>query len=314
MRSVSPEEWGRAGWQGLSFAVPEDWNVGAIGGEKQQGYLRFDDADMPRLEIKWAEAGSGAIDVGSLVDKYLKDLAKGKKKSPTEVTRDIKLVSKRKLKGKKGLECFSWTAETQGFGAAWYCPDCRRTVIMQVMGALNEPVQKLAEEVILSTEDHPGEWTYWSTYGFRCETPSDWNLSGQKLMAGLIELDLTREGERLHVARWGMANVVLRRQSLEDWGRTELSKRLKKFDTDYTTADLRGHDAILIEGRTHLPQEKIQSFVEHVRGKEFADRVRAFLWHCPESNKIYYVEAIVDREHQDVVQAVCERIPCCEGT
>lgn len=313
MAELKTDNWVRSGWQGLSFTVPEEWNIGAIGGEKQQGYLRFDDPDMPRLEIKWAEAGTAAIDIKSMVDKYLKELTKGKKKNSTEVTRDCKLVSKRKLKGKKGLECFSWTAETQGFGAAWYCPDCHRTVIVQVMGRLDEPVQKMAEEIIPSIEDHPGDWTLWSTYGFFAETPAEWALAGQKLMAGLIELDLAREGEKLHLARWGMANVVLRHQSLEEWGKHELSKRLKKYTPEFSVTEFRGHEDILIEGRTYLPQEKVQSFYEHVRGKQFADRVRAHLWHCPESNKIYYIEAIVDRENVDVAETVRERIPCHEA-
>lgn len=310
MPELKTDNWVRAGWQGLSFTVPEDWNVGAIGGEKAQGYLRFDDPDMPRLEIKWAEAGSGAIDIANLVDKYLKDLTKGKKKNTTQVTRDCKTVSKRKLKGKKGLECFSWSAETQGFGAAWYCPDCHRTVIMQVMGRLDEPVQKIAEEIIPSVEDHPGDWMLWATYGFQAETPAAWGLAGQKLMAGLIELDLAREGEKLHLARWGMANVVLRRRSLEDWGKVELSKRLKKYTPEFTVTEFRGHECLQIDGRSYLPQEKIQSFVEHIRGKEFADRVRAYLWACPDSNKIYYIEGILDREHLEEIDQVRERIPC----
>jgi hypothetical protein len=310
MPELKTDNWVRAGWQGLSFTIPEDWNIGAIGGEKNEGYLRFDDPDMPRLEIKWAEAGSSAISIETLVDKYLKDLTKGKKKNTTTVERDCKLVSKRKLKGKKGLECFSWTAESQGFGAAWYCPDCHRTMIVQVMGTLEEPVQKFAEEIIPSIEDHPGEWMYWGTYGFQAETPADWKLAGQKLMAGLISLDLIREGEKLHVARWGMANVALRGTTLEQWGQKELSKRLKKYTTQYATGEFRGHEDILIEGRSNLPQEKVQSFFEHVRGKDFADRVRAHLWHCPESNKIYYVEGIMDREHLDEVEAVRDRMPC----
>lgn len=313
MPDISTDNWVRAGWQGLSFRLPEDWNIGAIGGEKQQGYLRFDDPEMPRLEIKWAEAGSGAVEVGPLVDKYLRELNKGKKrKDTTVVDRDVKVVSKRKLRNKKGLECFSWRAETQGFGAAWYCPDCHRTVFMQVMGLLDEPVQKLAEEVILGAEDHPGDWILWATYGFQCETPAEWALAGQKLMAGLIELDLAREGEKLHLARWGMANVILRNRSLEDWGRAELAKRLKKYTTELTVGEFRGHEDLLIEGRTYLPQEKVQSFVEHVRGKQFADRVRAHVWHCPESNKIYYVEGILDRDSLDVVEQVRDRMPCHE--
>lgn len=311
MTDLLNDKWVKGGWQGLTFELPEDWNIGAIGGEKLQGYLRFDDSDMARMEVKWADAGKTFIDIPGLVDKYLKDLQKGKKKFRPEVSRDIKLVSKRKLKGKKGLQTFAWKSETQGFGAAWYCPDCHRTVIIQVMGKHEEPVQELAERVILSLEDHTeGDWAFWSAYGFGFEAPGDFALSAQKLMAGLIEVSLDREGERLTCARWGMANIVLKRTTLEEWGKKELAKRIKKFSTEFSTETFRGHDAIVISGRTNLPQEKIQAFVQHVRGKDFPDRVRAILWYCEEDNKLFYVEGIMDREHVHLVDEAAERIGC----
>lgn len=317
MTPSSSPNWTRVGWQGITLLLPDDWNIGAIGGDKAQGYLRFDDADMPRLELKWADAGTAFVDLDKIVEKYLRDIQGGRKrpqgkKNKTEVSRDVKLASKRKLKGKKAAQFFSWKSDTQGFGAAWFCPDCHRTVILQVMGPLDEPVQELAEQVLVEIDDHPkeGEWVLWSAYGFDFYSPQDWNLASQKLMAGLIEIGLAKDTEGLHVSRWGMANVILRRQSLEDWGKKELSKRLKKFDAQFSEGQFRGHDAILIEGRTALPQEKVKSFVDHVRGKGYPDRVQAILWHCPEGNKLYYVEGIVDRENVGVVDEVGERIAC----
>jgi hypothetical protein len=311
MDLLNTDNWMRVGWQGLSLLLPDDWNIGAIGGDKTQGYLRFDDPDMPRLEIKWADAGTGAVDLSKIVDKYLRDIQKDRK-NKTEVTRDLKLVSRRKLKGKKAPQFFAWKSDTQGFGSAWFCPDCHRTVIVQIMGQLHEPVQELAEQVLVEIDDHPkgDEWILWSAYGFDFYSPQDWGLASQKLMAGLIEIGLEKGPESLHVARWGMANVILRRQSLQDWGKRELAKRLKKFDTQSAEGKFRGHDAILIEGRTALPQEKVKSFVDHVRGKVYPDRVKAILWHCPESNKLYYVEGIVDREHVQFVDEVGEKIAC----
>ncbi len=310
MAELNTDNWVRVGWQGLSFTMPDDWNIGAIGGEKAQGYLRYDDGDMPRLEIKWADAGTGFVDLNKVVEKYLREMSKGKK-SRTEVSRDVKLASKRKMRGKKAPQFFAWKGETQGFGAAWFCPDCHKTVILQVMGRLDEPVQAMAEQVILDLEDHPREdWILWSAYGFDFYSPKDFVLASQKLMAGLIEIGLAQGDEQLHASRWGMANVILRRQSLLDWGKRELAKRLKKFDAQYTETTHRGHDAILIEGRTALPQEKLKSFVDHVRGKGFPDRVKALLWHCPESNKLFYVESIVDRENLQLVADVAARVTC----
>lgn len=309
MPELTTNNWIRVGWQGLSLSLPEDWNIGGIGGGKTDGYLRFDDPDMSRLEIKWADPGNSAIDLDKLIDKYLREISKGKSK--VLVSRDVKLASNRKLRGKKGAKFFAWKGEAQGFGAAWFCPDCHRTVLVQVMGRLDEPVQNLAERIIIDIEDHPkSDWILWSAYGFDFYSPKDFTLASQKLMAGLIEIGLALDTELLSGARWGMANVILRRRSLEQWGRQELAKRLKKFDATFVEIKFHGHDAIAIEGRSALPQEKVKSFIDHVRGKGFPDRVKALLWHCPESNKLFYVEGIVDREHVQLVEDAAERIVC----
>ena len=50
--------------------------------------------------------------------------------------------------------------------------------------------------------------------------------------------------------------------------------------------------------------------MDHVRGKGFPDRVKALLWHCPESNKLFYVESIVDRENLQLVEDVAARVTC----
>jgi hypothetical protein len=304
-------KWWQVGWQGLTLSVPEEWNIGAIGGERQQGYLRLDGPDMPRVEIKWADAGTGFVNVTGLVDKYLKEVQKGKKADRPTVDRNVKFVSKRKLKDKKGLECFSWQSDSQGWGAAWYCPDCHRTVIIQIMGTLQEPVQKLAERIITGMDDHAeGDWVTWATYGFSCQTPSDFKLTGQKLMAGLIELSFARDKEQLHLIRYGMANLALKGKTLIEWGQKEPGKRLKKFSCTNTENTFRGHPNVQIDGQTVLPNEKVGSFVQHCLGKTYPDRVRAHLWHCEDSNRIYYVEGVLDREAVDLVDEVREHVVC----
>lgn len=300
-------------WHGISLTVPEDWNIGAIGGDLKEGYLRLDGSDMPRVEIKWAKVGSGHVDIPGLVEKYLRDLQKGKK-NQTKVQRDVQLTGRRKARHKSGLECFGWQSETQGMGAAWYCPDCEKTVIVQVMGTLDEPLAKLAEPVIQDLEDHPlDDWLTWSTYGFTCQTPERFKLGGQKLMAGLIELDLACENERLHVARWGMANVALRNTTLKEWGQKELGKRLKKFLVDLDVNEYRGHERLTLSGRSNLPQEKVAAFAQHCLGKPYPDRVLAHLWHCKDENKLFYVEAVLDREQLGMVEELCDRLPCHGG-
>ena len=111
-------KWTTIAWQGISMSAPEDWNIGAIGGEGDEGYLRIDSPDEPRMEIKWAKP-SGNVDVKKIVDKYLSDIGRSRKRNAPEIEikRDIKLSGKSR-KRRSSVESFSWEAEAQGFGAA----------------------------------------------------------------------------------------------------------------------------------------------------------------------------------------------------
>jgi len=303
-----------AGWQGLTAEIPENWNIGAISGDNAAGYVRYDDERMPRLELKWSTP-KGFIALDEVISKYLKDIQKGRKKGAPEVTvdRDVKLLGKRKRK-KAAVKCFAWKSEVQGHGAAWTCADCGRTVIVQVMHEGDVPAEQAQEEaadIILGIEDHPRDgWAYWSAYGLSCQVPEDFSLTGQKLMAGLIELEFSRETERCKVARWGMANVALKKLSLMDWVGSEMGKELRKNDVERTEAPVKGHDGLHLLGGGAKGVQALQSFWAHCTGKLYADRVIGRVWHCEAQNKIFYVDTLVDREHADLADQIADRIEC----
>ena len=75
MSNLLQSKWHTVGWQGISLHVPEEWNIGGIGGTRDDGYLRLQDADLARVEIKWAQAeGFKVADRGTIpaniVDAY----------------------------------------------------------------------------------------------------------------------------------------------------------------------------------------------------------------------------------------------------
>ena len=76
--------WTVFGWQGITARLPEDWHLAALGGDRKAGYLRLDDSERPRLEIKWSDA---SVDIDKALDKYLQkhpdaDKSKHKVKEP----------------------------------------------------------------------------------------------------------------------------------------------------------------------------------------------------------------------------------------
>lgn len=314
MAHVDTSEWEARAWEGVLVEVPAEWDIAAISGNRKQGYLRIDDEEkMPRVELKWQEE-SGFVDIEGVVDGYLKDLQKKKKNEPEiEVDRDTSVVSKRQM-GKQDLNCFSWSGEVNGYGAAWYCPDCERVIVIQVMAKPEENGEALASAVIANVQDHPREgWVTWSTYGLQMQTPERFELSEQKLMAGLIQLQFESQGEEIVAGRWGMANVALSNSSLEKWAKKEVRQYHKGVRLSYEETQFRGHEAVLVTGYFSNPLRHLQSFVMHVMGKPYPEAVRGWVWHSEAENRIYYAAAMLDEDNMELAAEVARRVVCPEG-
>ena len=69
--------------------------------------------------------------------------------------------------------------------------------------------------------------------------------------------------------------------------------------------------AIVVGEPSPLPL-RVRTFVSHCLRKPYGSNARAVVWHCEEEKKVYYVECIVDDSRLDLLDEVCERIPCHE--
>jgi hypothetical protein len=316
MATADTSEWTVRAWEGVLLHVPPEWDIAAISGDRGQGYMRLDDQEnMPRVEVKWQEA-SGFVNIETVVDSYLKDLTKKRKKDEPDIEtdRDCAVVSKRQMRNKQDLNCFAWEGEIEGRGAAWYCEDCERVMVVQVMTMPDENGEGIARNVIAEMEDHPREgWIVWSTYGLQMEVPERFELSNQRLMAGLIELQFADRGEQVIGARWGMANVALRNRSLEQWAKSEIRGYHKKIKLEFEESTFRGHPAIKVSGYFSNPLKHLQSFVMHVAGRPYPEAVRGWVWHCEDENRLYYAGALLDEDHMEIIERVAGTIVCPEG-
>ena len=308
------------------MTVPEDWNIGGIGGGRDDGYLRLQDAELPRVEVKWG-AAEGFVDIDKTVDGYVRKLRQDRKLGRSiEIDTDASVVSKRKMR-KKGLRCFTWRADVSGHGAAWYCPDCSRTVLIQVTARLDEDGEKLAERVIGSLQDHPvGGWIRWASYGFDAEAPEDFGLTAQKLMAGHIQITLKRDvvaasgrsimlqnfvpPEELTLSRWGMANVLLKKRSLRQWAEEEMGKRLKRMRPELEPAQVNGHEAVQVSAQRLFFHQQLFRLVARFADAPYADRIRGLIWHCPEGNSLHLVQMLIDVSDEDLPGEIAGRFVC----
>jgi len=293
------------GWQGVSARVPADWTLGAIGGDYKSGYARLDDAQMPRLELKWSDQ---AVNLDRALEKYLAKLGKRGRRSGVRVDDKARVLSRRS-KPRKKLRGFSWSGRETATGVIWKCDQCGRTLIAQVMDPPGEPDEALVRTVLMSLEDHgqDGRWL-WALYGLSLEAPEELRLAGQKLMAGYLELAFAAGRRRLRVCRWGMADVALADRDLQHWYEVEQVRR-RDVAWDCEPAEVKGHDGLDVSGHRRRYFHGIRRGAERLLRLRIASDFDGRVWHCPESNRIYGVEAV----HHDDVQMmldVVESVAC----
>ncbi len=309
---VAKEMKGRFAWQGLSVDVPADWSLGAIGGDAQEGSFRLDGLDMPRLLVKWSRS-DGPVNLGAKIEDYLKQLQKKSKKAKYEFSyeRNTHLIGKRGHH-RSGVECYHWEADVQSHGAGWQCEDCGRVILAEVMGPLEEDTERLARQVLGSLEDHGGDWIEWSLYELRSEIPAEFEMTDHKFMSALLELDFTNDTERLGIIRWGLAATVLKGTPLSAWAEQKVLPRLKHYETELSEMSYRGHDAIAITGEKTEIADRLRRLGRRLANKDYADTALCRLWHCTDTNRIFYVECQLDQDKADLAEEVFSRVHCHE--
>ncbi|NIM05860.1 MAG: hypothetical protein GTO55_06380 [Armatimonadetes bacterium] len=321
----APSGWIRFGWQGISGLVPPEWNIGAIGGDHKQGYLRLDDTDYPRLEVKWNQQ---QIDLSRVLEKYLRSMKApkkfgggilGKGRRAVEVDRKVKIISHR-AKPSKEILGFSWQQAQglKGAGVVWTCQVCRRTLFGQVRAYGAEDAVALAKRIFSSLEDH-GEAgrLLWALYGLEFRIPEKYLLIGQSLMAGYLELRFQNRQRKLRVSRWGLAANLLAQGNLSDWFKTAGVSPKSGFHWQAHDTIIKEHPGLKILGRSQRPLARLgkslralsRSALKRSGGGPAESDGAGRVWHCSQSNRIYLVESLHEPE-AEVLAEVIESINC----
>ena len=311
-QSLDPGRFVPFGWQGIRGEVPEDWNLGAIGGERKAGYVRLDDEDMPRLELKWQKP-EGGIDLDKILDTYLRDLQKRsrKRKATFNISRGVKILSRRQ-KRNKDLRGYTFTGEFEAHGVIWHCRTCGRVVIAQVLGTEESNLGPLAVRVLGSLEDHASDhWDLWAAYGMAFRLPDNFELTKQKLMTGQLELNFTRHKiEKLSLARWALAEVLLKGTSLEQWAAKNYKARQGDHKLLCRETTYRGHPGIDVRGDVGKPARRLKEAVQSSVLRQSVPQLRCALWHCTREKKLYAVDTELLPEHEVTLDYVIQSLVC----
>jgi len=303
------------GWQGLTVEIPEDWEMGGLSGDYKSGYLRLDDGDIPRLELKWSKAKRKKPDLQKVLDEYFKLVRKDfKKKGPSlNIKRNINLIKEESFSENRTASFFSWKSNVRANGAIWHCHECKRIVVVQVIGHLKENIRDNTLRILKSISDHPAGYTnLWSAYQLNVEIPRRYRLDKQKLMSGYLLLSFVDGSRTIAVERYGPADVLLKEDDLEDWFRKTYSKAVRGYGFSIEKTSTESDETIELDGsRTRtidkVPMSPVLLADKVMRRTSFAAQV----WRCHKSNRIFSVRVVLKGDAAKVAKEAADSIQCC---
>lgn len=306
----------RFGWQGITMELPADWEFGGLSGDYDSGYVRMDDENMPRMELKWSKSKEKKPDLNKILDAYFKSMRKrlGASADGLKIKRAINLVKDEKFFENRDVLFYNWKSNVRANGVIWYCKECKRIVVVQVMGYLKESILSLTLRVLESIRDHPtGHTNLWSAYQLTAEVPRRYHLEKRKLMSGYLMLSFADGSRVLNVERYGLADVTLRDVDLETWFRGYHAKMLRKYGFSFEEVDNNCDHRIEMSGQEkrlidHIPLSPVFAIDKILRRKQIA----AYFWHCKKSNRIFVIMAISKRGTSELVSEVASSIQCHE--
>ena len=297
--------------------LPAHWELGGLSGDYNNGYIRMDDENMPRMELKWSKSKEKKPDLQKVLDSYFKNMKKrlGARAAGLKIKRNVNLVKNEEFFKNRDVVFYNWKTDVRANGAIWHCKECKRIVVIQIMGYLKESILNLTFRILESTHDHPsGHTNLWTVYQLGAEVPRRYHLEKQKLMSGYLMLSFLDGSRVLNIERYGLADVTLRDTDLQSWFRGYYAKALRKYgfsfkelSNDYDhRIEMLGQEKRFID---HIPLSPVFAIDSILRRKQIA----ASFWHCNESNRIFVVMAMSKRGAGELASQVASSIQCHEA-
>ncbi len=303
------DSWVRFGWQGLSAETPADWELVGIPKthDAAEGYLRLDDADQPRFELKWNSHPQRKFDIEKTLDDYLSGIRKTYEKQigPIEIRKDQPLIPSNgpdaAFHDHREVRFFAWRGELRAYGAIWRCTQCQRVVMAQVIGPSGGgATRREAVRVLSSIRDHPTSSTnLWTAYGLEMDVPRRFRLDKLQLLNGYILFSFTDGSARIAVERYGLADQHMKGEDIDSWFRRTYAKHLRG-----TTLALDKDD--LHEGAVRIwDVSLLKDWQAYMRPVQTAGHV----WRDASANRLFVVRATGKRDLRAVTRRIAESIP-----
>ncbi len=307
-------KWTTLGWSGITLELPEDWELSGLSGDDKSGYLRLEDADMPRLELKWSESKQKKPDLQKVLDDYFKLVRKNYKRKDTNlhIQRNVNLIKDAEFFEDREVVFFSWKGDFRASGVIFHCQICKRITIVQVMGHLKENIKETTSRILRSVRDHPvGQATLWSAYQLNAEVPRRYRLDKHKLLSGYLLFSFVDGSRKVSIERYGVADVTLKEQDLEEWFRGRYAKAIRGYGFSIESSNGDADERLTLIGEEtriidRVPLAPALVIDKVMRRKTFA----VSLWRCHHSNRIYVVQAIAKQDAARTAEEIAASIQC----
>jgi hypothetical protein len=304
------------GWQGIRMEIPSTWELSALSGDYDNGYIRMDDENSPRMELKWSKLKDKKPDLQKILDEYFKGMRKrlGENADGLKIKRNIELIKNEDFFKDKDVIFYNWKTRVRANGAIWFCKECKRIVVIQIMGYLKEAMLSDTIRMLESVHDHPdGQTNLWSAYQLSAEVPRRYQLDKRKLMSGYLLFSFIDGSRILTVERFGLADVILRNINLQSWFRSYYAKQLRGygFTFEEITPAEENDNRIKMSGQAKrfidgIPFSPLFVIDKILRRKQ----ISAYFWHCKESNRIFVIMAISKKGASELVSQVATSVSC----
>lgn len=342
-------DWTVFGWAGIQLEIPTTWELSGLSGDQKTGYLRLDDAEMPRLELKWAHTRRKKPDMHATLDEYFKLIRKTYKKgAELSFRRNVNFIKDPEFFEGRTVLGFSWKGSIRANGLIFHAG--KRITIVQVMGRLKENLRPTVLRIFQSITDHrDAPQTLWSAYGLKLGVPREYKLERQKLLSGYLLFAFVAKKERfqsviklaksasdrlrnngtveykaspspdrgsLSIERYGPAEVMLSDYTdtpnpLEAWFRAKYAKAIRGYGFEVTShTDAEDEYLTLIGQQTRLYDGIPLTPVLMLDKLSKRTTLVFHLWRCNDSNRIYVIQSISHTDASSTVQKVAESIEC----
>jgi hypothetical protein len=180
------------------------------------------------------------------------------------------------------------------------------------MGHLKENIKETTSRILRSVRDHPiGQATLWSAYQLNAEVPRRYRLDKHKLLSGYLLFSFVDGSRKVSIERYGVADVTLKEQDLEEWFRGRYAKAIRGYGFSIESSNGDADERLTLIGEEtriidRVPLAPALVIDKVMRRKTFA----VYLWRCHHSNRIYVVQAIAKQDAARTAEEIAASIRC----